>query len=46
MLKFFRNGTEVKANPLSVGVIIFAGLLALAIIVISFVGLGGLLATL
>lgn len=45
MFKIYRNGEEVKIGTLQQAVIIGAGMSALAFIVVSFVFLGGLLAT-
>lgn len=46
MLKAIReDGTEVKLHPISKVIVIFGGLLALAVIVAFFITVGGLLAT-
>lgn len=46
MLKAIReDGTEVKLHPISKVVLIFGGLLALAVTVLTFVGIGAMLAT-
>lgn len=40
------DGREVTMHPMAKGVLFFGGMLALAVTVVFFVGLGGLLATL